>query len=128
MLQSNIRENSFRFNDNEEMKEKVIFQVEYLYDVWVTKWIAVCSVDAEWYAEFKWQASHDKSNWVDITGSQKTSKFSLKNTMMYIENDVEWQFANPSKQKIKYKHWRIYGLGGKVVTQHHMNLLFMNIE
>ena len=40
--------------------------------MWVKKWSLAASVNYEWYAEFKWQASHDKKEWIDIGSSMQT--------------------------------------------------------
>ena len=141
ILESSIRKNDFEFKNSESMVGKAIFQVEYLYDVWVTRWTLICALDKAWDAEFKWQASHDKKTWVDISVKQKSTKEALAGSMMSSENDVEWQFLNPIRPKgsTKYKYWRVYGLSGNInyengglekdskTTNGHINCMFMNI-
>ena len=50
-------------------------------------------------------------------------------SMMNVENAVEWTFANPIHAKgTKYKFWRMYGLGNKEIKSGYISLLFMNIQ
>ena len=105
-----------------------MLQVEYLYDVWVTKWSLVCVLNYDWNVEYKWQASHDKKQWVDIGGRMQTEKNAIK-SLMNAENAAEWTFTNPIRAKgTKYKFWRVYGVGNKETTSGYISLLFMNIQ
>ena len=129
LLESSIRTNNFYLTENTSVISKCIFQVDYLFNVWVTEWSAVCASDAAWYAWFQWQASHDKITWVHIGSEMKTEKNNLTSCMMSVENDVEWIFRNPTehaKETTKYKYWRVMGTRGTTVNGY-INLFLMNI-
>ena len=128
LLEGSIRHNSFYFTKDVDVTDKPIFQVDYLYDVWVSEWSALCVDDLSWYAKFQWQASHDKRVWVDIGTVAITEKHNISTSMMSVENAVEWIFPNPEHAKqTKYKYWRAMGKRGKTVDGF-INLLLMNIE
>ena len=128
LLESSIRANDPYFDPDVDVTGKSILQVEYLYDVWVTEWSLVVESNTHtWYAQFQWQASHDKKAWVDIGPVMATEQIKIT-SMMNAENDAEWVFRNPEHAKqTKYKYWRAMGKRGKTVNGF-INLLLMNIE
>ena len=127
ILEGSIRTNSFYFTNDEDVTGKCILQVEYLFDVWVDEWSLVCVRDLAWYAQFQWQASHDKTTWVDI-GCVRTTEKAVITSMMNQENAVEWIFPNPEHAKeTKYKYWRLKGVSGKTKSGY-ISLLLMNIQ
>ena len=128
LLENSIRHNSFYFDANTDVTGKPIFQVDYLFDVWVSEWSAVCVQNITWYAQFQWQASHDKKAWVDIGAVMATEKHNITTSMMSAENAVEWIFRNPEHAKeTKYKYWRVMGTRGKTQSSY-INLLLMDIQ
>ena len=129
LLESSIRSNNFSLIANNFVSTKCIFQVDYLVDVWVKEWSAVCVYDDVWNAWFQWQASHDKSSWVNIGSEVHTEKVNITSSMMSVENAVEWIFPNPAehaKETTKYKYWRVMGTRGKTVNGY-INVFLMNI-
>ena len=126
LLQNNITSQKF-FIYEAPVAGKVIFQVDYLYDVWVKEWSVACSHKYQWYVKFKWQASHNNKYWIDI-GGEMTSETVNITGMMRDENPIEWIFRNPTDSKgAKYKYWRMWGLSGQPKNGY-INLLLMNVE
>ena len=127
LLESSIRPNKFFFTKDADVTGKCIFQVDYLYDVWVSEWSAICIANLSWYARFQWQASHDKKAWVDIGKEMATEKSTITSNMS-ADNDVEWIFANPIQAKeTEYKYWRVLGTRGNRV-EGWISLLLMDIQ
>jgi hypothetical protein len=128
LLESSIRTNNYSLVNNTSVVKKCIFQVDYLFDVWVKEWSVVCVYDLAWDALFQWQASHDKSLWVDIGREVQTEKVDIRTSMMSAENGVEWVFPNPAKETTtKYKYWRAFGTRGTTVNGF-INVFLMNIS
>ena len=129
LLESSIRTNNVSLIANTFVSQKCIFQVDYLVDVWVKEWSAVCVRNLAWNVSFQWQASHDKNTWVHIGKEAHTEKIDITSSMMSAENGTEWIFPNPAehtKETTKYKHWRVMGTSGKTVNGY-INLFLMNI-
>ena len=127
LLQNDVHSRTFYYANDAPVVGKCILQVDFLYDVWVNKWSLAATHNYEWYVVFKWQASHNSKDWVDIGDKTATEKNNIT-SMMRDENTIEWKFENPEKAKgIKYKYWRAFGVSGQMKSGW-LNLLFMNIE
>ena len=129
LLESTIRRNNFSMIADNFVSQKCIFEVDYLFDVWVKEWSAVCVHDLAWNVSYQWQASHDKKSWTHIGSEVHTEKVDITSSMMSAENAVEWIFPNPTKytkETTKYKYWRVLGTSGKTVNGY-INVFLMDI-
>ena len=117
LLESRIANNSFFFHQNVPVINKSIVSIEFLFDVWITKFCFICQSDLyPWYCEYIWQA-FDGERWIDINSPELSTKRYKNESFLNVENInvIVWEFDNPAEfEGKKYSKWRIYGKGGKV--------------
>jgi hypothetical protein len=126
LLGCQLKDESFFFKNNASVKDKYL-QIEYLHAVWVKEWSFFIDKKYSLKIDFKWQASIDGANWVDIAILEKQPE--VKGVKVFPYYDTwELKIPNPMTYSTNtYKFWRIYGLDGVLTYGPYYNLLLMNI-
>ena len=130
LLESKINSDSFFYANLTPVTGKSIVSIEFLFDVWITKFCFICQRGDpyKWYCEYIWQA-FDGERWIDINSQELSTKRYKNESFLQVENGnvVVWQFENPAEfERKKYSKWRIYGKGGEL---HHgyISLCFFHL-
>ena len=128
LLESNLRNDTFYFKQNTPVTDKYL-QIEYLHAVWVKEWSFFISKKYSLNIDFKWQASIDGTNWVDIARMERQPAVEGVKVSPYYET---WELKIPNPVVDPggkgYKFWRMYGLDGVLVYGPYYNLLLMEIS
>ena len=126
LLGCQLRDESFYFKQNTPVTGKYL-QIEYLHAVWVKEWSFFISKKYSLNIDFKWQASIDGTNWIDIARVERQPAVTGEKVFPYY-NTWELKIPNPILYSGKtYKFWRMYGLSGVLVYGPYYNLLLMEI-